>query len=256
MPVTEDQRALLRLLIDGSNYTEIAELLGVGESEVRARAAKAVEDVQGEGAESDLAAAAKTRIGQLAGTEPAPVPPPAVARGPQRFGPATWLLIGGAIALVVILIVVLSSGGSDQSQSTSSQSAQEDVVTINMTPVGGSNAHGTVRIVRVADRPAVDLEIGGLRPSRPGETYVLSLVDSSSGKALPVAFRQVGPDGRFTGRSEIADAASGLLPDFDTAEIALAQDREAAATVQQAAQNATLPTRIGTPVLRGNLPHA
>lgn len=257
MPVTEDQRALLRLLIDGSDYTEIAELLGVSASEVRSRAAEALAGVEREGADSELAAAAKARIGQLESGEPGrPVQAPAASRGPRRFGPSTWLLIGGVVALAVVLIVVLSSGGSDQSSATSSQSAQEDVVTINFAPVGGSHAHGTARIVRVADRPAVDFEIAGLAPSGSGETYVVSLVDSRSDKALPISFRQVGSDGRFTGRSEIADAATGLLPDFDTMVVALARQREAAAAVQNAARNATLPSEIGTPALRGNLPHA
>src|SRR5262249_54237773 len=151
MPVTEDQRALLRLLIDGSDYAEIAGLLGVGEPEVRVRAAKALEDLEREGGDTDLATSARARITQLEGAGPATsVPAQAPARRLRRLGPAAWLLLGGAVALAVVLIVVLGSGGSDNPEATSSQSAQEDVVTINMAPVAGGNAHGTVRIVRVA----------------------------------------------------------------------------------------------------------
>ena len=257
MPVSEDQRALLRLLVDGADYDELSGLLGTTPDEVAARARKATDELKRDDGDQELAEAAERRLSQLEGREPAAAPFQAPAGASRRFGPVAWLLIaGGVIAVVVVLIVIAGGGGSGDSSTTSDQSVQEDVVTINLSPVGGGTGHGTVRIVRVADRPAVDLDLAGLRPTGAGETYVLALVDSRSGKSLPVAFRKVGPDGRFTGRSEIADAASGLLPDFDTMELSLAQDQEAAASVQQAARNATLPTQIGTPVLHGNLPKA
>jgi hypothetical protein len=256
MPVSDDQRALLKLLVEGSNYDGISEVLGITPSEVRARARQAALDLEQDGSDDELAGAARRRLGELDGTESgAPPVPQGRSRGSRRMGPAAWILIGGAVAAVVIVLIVISgSGGSHESTGSSQQSAQEDVVTINFAPVGGSHAHGTARIVRVADRPAVDLEFAGLAPSRPGETYIVSLDDSTTGKALPVAHRDVGPDGRLTGRTEIADAASGLLPGFDTMVVSLVRDREAAASVQAAAQNATLPNQIGTPVLRGELP--
>jgi hypothetical protein len=75
----------------------------------------------------------------------------------------------------------------------------------------------------------------------------------SGGRSLPIAFKAVGTDGRLTGRTPIPTAAEGLLPSFQTAELTLTHQREAAAAVQQAAQNQTLPQVIGTSVLRGAL---
>ena len=101
-------------------------------------------------------------------------------------------------------------------QSTTS-GAQEDVVPIRLTPVGGSRATGRISVVRVADQPAVDLAIAGLEPSGRGESYVLWFV-GSGGRSLPVAFHAVGADGRLTGRTPIPTAAEGLLPSFTSAD--------------------------------------
>jgi hypothetical protein len=68
-----------------------------------------------------------------------------------------------------------------------------------------------------------------------------------------VAFQAVGRDGRLTGRAAIPSAASGLLPSFDTAELTLARQRQAAAALRQAGQSGVLPQPVGTTVLRGAL---
>jgi len=125
-------------------------------------------------------------------------------------------------------------------------------VPIRLTPVGGSRARGMISVVRVADQPAVDLAIAGLQPSGRGESYVLWFV-GSGGQSLPVAFRAVGADGRLTGRTPIPTAAEGLLPNFTSAVLTLSGQREASAAVRQAAQSATLPQVVGTPVMRGAL---
>ena len=109
-----------------------------------------------------------------------------------------------------------------------------------------------ISVVRVADQPAVDLAIAGLDPSGPGQSYVLWFV-GSGGRSLPVAFHAVGSDGKLTGRTPIPTAAEGLLPSFTSAELTLTRQREAAAAVQRAAQSATLPQVVGTPVMRGAL---
>jgi hypothetical protein len=118
--------------------------------------------------------------------------------------------------------------------------------------VGDSHASGGLTIVRVADQPAVDLDIRGLTPSAQGETYVLWFV-GSGGRSLPVAFQAVGQNGRISGRTPIPTAAASLLPSFDTADLTLTRQRAAADAVKQAAQAGTLPQRVGTSVLRGPL---
>jgi hypothetical protein len=166
-----------------------------------------------------------------------------------------WLALGGAaVVAIVVLVIVLGGGGGGggEGTTTATRNAQEDIVPIKLTPVGGSKASGVISVVRVADQPALDLAIEGLEPSGPGESYVLWFV-GSGGRSLPVAFRGVGQDGKLTGRSSIPTAAEGLLPSFHTAELTLSRQREAAAAVQQAAQSATLPQVVGTPVMRGAL---
>ena len=123
---------------------------------------------------------------------------------------------------------------------------------IRLTPVGGSKASGGVTLIRIGDQPALDLDIRGLTPSGPGRSYVLWFV-GAGGRSLPVAFRAVGPDGTLMGRTAIPSAATGLLPSFQIAQLNLVRQRQAAAAVQQAARNGTLPEPVGTPVMRGAL---
>ena len=123
---------------------------------------------------------------------------------------------------------------------------------VRLSPVGGSHASGGLTIVRVADQPAVDLDIRGLSPAAAGHTYVLWFVGAGN-RSLPVAFQAVGPDGRMTGRTPIPTAAAGLLPSFDSAELTLTRQRAASTAVSQAARSDTLPRPVGTPIMRGPL---
>jgi hypothetical protein len=165
-----------------------------------------------------------------------------------------WVAGAGALAVVLVVVLLVSGGGGgggDQAGSSPSPD-REDVVPVRLSPVGGSRATGTIAIVRVADQPAVDLAIRGLRPTATGETYVLWFVGSGN-RSLPVAFQAVGSDGRLTGRAPIPTAASSLLPSFDTAELTFTRQRTAAAAVRRAGQAATLPEPVGTVIMRGPL---
>ena len=169
----------------------------------------------------------------------------------RRLG--LWIVAGGAavVLLVVLLVVGIGGGGGDENTTTST-GGQEEAVPVRLSPVGGSHASGGLTIIRIADQPAVDLDIRGLQPTGRGETYVLWFV-GSGGRSLPVAFQAVGANGQITGRTAIPTAAASLLPSFDTADLTLTRQRQAAAAVQQAAQAGTLPQRVGTSVLRGPL---
>ncbi|MGA8927314.1 MAG: hypothetical protein WB462_13950, partial [Solirubrobacterales bacterium] len=164
---------------------------------------------------------------------------------------ALWGALGVAGVVVAIVLVAVGGSGGDNG-STTTRGDQEDVVPIRLSPVGGSSASGMISVVRVADQPAVDLAIEGLTPSGPGQSYVLWLA-GSGGRSLPVAFKEVGSDGKLTGRTPIPTAAEGLLPSFTSVVLTLARQREAATAVQRAAQSATLPQVVGTPVMRGAL---
>jgi hypothetical protein len=255
MALSEDQRALLRLLLAGDTYEQVADVLGIGADEVRTRAHEAADALQEAPDREFPSEAVRARLEALEGPSARAEAPVLVASSSAGAGRpwALWLAIGAvAVAAIVVLVVVAGGGDGGGETTTATRSDQEDVVPIKLTPVGGSKATGMISVVRVADQPAVDLAIAGLEPSGRGESYVLWFA-GSGGRSLPVAFQAVGSDGKLTGRTPIPTAAEGLLPNFTTAELTLTRQREAAAAVQQAAQNDTLPQVVGTPVMRGAL---
>jgi hypothetical protein len=255
MALSEDQRALLRLLLAGDTYERVAELLGTTQAEVRTRAHEAVDALEQEPDPETPPEAVRARLEAIEGT-PAGVPirartPPPSAGG-RRW--TLWLIGGGAaLVLIVVLLVVGGGGGGGGGDNTpTTGGGQEDAVPIRLSPVGGSTARGGLTIIRIGDQPAVDLDISGLAPSGGDQTYVLWFV-GSGGRSLPVAFQAVGPDGRITGRTPIPSAAAGLLPSLDTADLTLTRRRQAAAAVKQAAQSGLLPQPVGISVMRGAL---
>lgn len=251
MALSEDQRALLQLLIAGESYEQIAEVLGTSTGEVRERAHAAASALEADPAADISPRAVRERLDALEGAEPVAAPySPAPAGWRRRW--ALWVALGAAAVVVAIVLVAVGSGGGGDNGSTTTRGGQEDVVPIRLSPVGGSRASGMISVVRVADQPAVDLAIEGLTPSGPGQSYVLWLA-GSGGRSLPVAFQAVGSDGKLTGRTPIPTAAEGLLPSFTSVVLTLTRQREAAAAVQRAAQSAILPQVVGTPVMRGAL---
>jgi len=254
MALSEDQRALLGLLLAGDTYERVADLLGTSEGEVQKRAHEAATELEAQHDPEFPPDAVRERLAVLEGdprAEAATVPAERQRSDRRRLG--VWIVAGGAalVLLVVLVVVGIGGGGGDDNTATSA-SGQEEAVPVRLSPVGGSHASGGITIVRVADQPAVDLDIHGLQPTGRGETYVLWFV-GSGGRSLPVAFQAVGANGRITGRTAIATAAASLLPSFDTADLTLTQQRQAAAAVQRAAQAGTLPQRVGVSVMRGSL---
>jgi hypothetical protein len=251
MALSEDQTALLRLLLAGDTYERVADVLGTTPDEVRDRAHAAAGKLESEPNREFPPEAVKGRLATLEGAAP---PEAAATRPPaqrRRWGP--WIAGAGLVVLIVVGVVLATSGGGGGDQGGSSAAPdREDVVPVKMNPLGKSGASGTIAIVRVSDQPAVDLAIQGLRPTAGGQTYLLWFVGSGN-RALPVAFQAVGRDGRLTGRAPIATAAASLLPSFDTAELTLTAQKEAAAAVQRAGQAGTLPEPVGAIVLRGAL---
>jgi hypothetical protein len=253
MALSEDQRALLTLLLAGETYEHVAEVLGTSADQVRGRAHEAAGALEAEGDPELSPGAVNERLAVLEGA-PAETIAATAAAGPRRPRLALWIVIGGAaLVLLVVALVVGSGGDSGGGESTTTSTGdQEDAIPVQLSPVGGSHASGGLTIVRVADQPAVDLDIRGLQPTGKGETYVLWF-GGSGGRSLPVAFQAVGADGRITGRSAIPGAATSLLPSFDTADLTLTRQQEAAAAVERAARAGTLPQTVGTSVLRGPL---
>jgi hypothetical protein len=255
MALSEDQRALLRLLLSGDTYEQVAAVLGVSPDEVRTRAHQAAAELERAPDQEFPPQRVTQRLNALESPSAAVETQASTAPAAGRSRPwPLWLGLGAAaVAVVVVLVVVLSGGSSsDDGATVGAHGDQEDVVPIKLAPVGGSGASGMISVVRVADQPAVDLAIEGLQPSRRGETYVLWFV-GSGGRSLPVAFQAVGADGKLTGRTPIPTAAEGFLPSFTAAVLTLTHQEEAASVIRQAAQSATLPEVVGTPVMRGEL---
>jgi hypothetical protein len=254
MALSEDQRALLGLLLAGDTYERVADVLGTSADDVRRRAHDAAGALE---AETDAGISSEAVRERLNALEGGPAQEPGVAAEPSQMEPRRtllWIVAGGAalVVLVVLLVVGLGGDGEDEGGTTTAAGGQEEAVPVRLSPVGGSRASGGLTIIRIADQPAVDLDIRGLTPSGNGETYVLWFV-GSGGRSLPVAFQAVGEDGRIAGQTPIPTAAASLLPSFETADLTLAQRREAVAAVGQAAQSGTLPQPVGTLVLRGPL---
>jgi hypothetical protein len=255
MALSEDQRALLGLLLAGDTYERVADVVGTSADEVRKRAHEAANELEAQSDPEFPPSAVRERLAALEGA-----PRPEAAIGPDapqqsdRRRLVLWIVAGGAAAvlLVVLLAVGIGGGGGGDENTTTSTGGQEEAVPVRLSPVGGSHASGGLTIIRIADQPAVDLAIRGLQPTGRGQTYVLWFV-GSGGRSLPVAFQAVGANGQITGRTAIPTAAASLLPSFDTADLTLTRQRRAAAAVQQAAQAGTLPQRVGTSVLRGPL---
>jgi hypothetical protein len=253
MPLSEDQRALLRLLLAGDGYAQIAEVLGTSTNDVRTRAHRAVTEMGGETLDGRSEDDVRARLRELDGAPEPRSGPAGLARGRRNVPRPLWLVLaGGLVGLVAVLVITQLGRDADEEPQTAAPD-QEDAVSIELTPVGGSQARGTAAIVRVADLPAVDLDARGLAPTDPDETYVLWLLGAGD-RGLPIAFRRVGDDGRFTGRTEIPSSAAGLLPSLDRVDLSRVRSREAAAVLNEAAQGGTLPQHIGTTVLRGALP--
>jgi hypothetical protein len=254
MALSEDQRALLQLLLAGETYEQVAGLLGTKADEVRARAHEAASALETAPRDDISPEAVRGRLDALDGSQGHPgVPAAVVAQSPPRRRWALWLALGGAaVVAAVVLVVAGSGGGGGDGGSTATRSDREDVVPIRLSAVGDSKASGMISVVRVADQPAVDLAIQGLQPSGRGQSYVLWFT-GSGGRSLPIAFQAVGADGKLTGRTDIPTAAEGLLPSFDTAELTLTRQGEAAGAVRRAAQSGVLPQVVGTPVMRGGL---
>jgi hypothetical protein len=253
MALSDDQRALLGLLVGGDTYERVAEVTGTSVDEVKTRAreaAAALEKDPEPGLPPDVVRGRLEALGRPGGAAvPAPADP---GRRATVRAQAPWLLVGAAIVVAIVVVAVIRhSGGGDQSPQPPT-AGQEEAVPIRLTPVNGSKASGGVTLIRIGDQPAIDLAIRGLTPTGPGQSYVLWFV-GSGGRALPVAFRAVGPDGQLSGRAAIPTAATGLLPSFTTAELALVRQSVAAAAVKQAAQNDTLPEPVGRIVMRGAL---
>lgn len=296
MSLSEDQRALLALLLSGESEDSIAALMGTEAAEVRSRARAALTELAGRDPDELIEGLSDQLLGQLGSERRAAVAAAVdrdaearalaertstkleelrlspAARGPTQAPPAerpfpgasrfrrapdvllrpAVLLGAGAAVLLVVAAVVSGVFSGEDEPAPPPESVEEDVIVVELERTGSAPGRGAIRLARIEDLPVLDLDISGLTPSAANETYVLWLFGSQR-QAFPVAFRDVGENGRIEGRVEIPSAASSLLPSIGFLDLSLARRDQVTAEIEEATQGQRLPAHVGASVLRGDL---
>lgn len=284
MPLTDDQRAMLRLLAQREEgYEDIAALKGLSIEEVRAEVKAAL---------AQLAADEKAGIQPPPPAEPpkpeepadpveepaAPVkeepkvakPPPPSKPAKRRSGPAVpperrrlLVLTGGALAVVaavLIAIAVIGGGGSSSSTTTTTSSAEAaaaengKVTQAVLEPVEGENGSGRAIFGRLGKEVVLQVTAEGLQPNTEGESYTVWLYRTPK---LTLRVGSVGVDdsgklgARFPIPAELLAYIAGGA--FDKIYVSRTSDAAYQREVVQAKKNKTLPRYNGETVLTGEI---
>jgi hypothetical protein len=287
VPLSDDQRALLRLLAKREEgYEDIAALKGLSVEDLRAEVNDALAELEAAGQVAPPPPAppvveepsAQAPAAQVSEPEPpAPTPPKPTASSPSnaRRGarPALpperrrlVLLAGGAlgaVALVLIAIALIggSDGGSDSTTTaagsgTEVATAEDGKVTqAVLTAADGSDASGRAIFGRVGKEEIVlQVTAENLQPTEQGESYTVWLYRTPK-LTLRVGSVAVGEEGnlgaRFTIPAELlAYVASGA---FDQIYISRTSNVAYQREVARAKKNKSLPRYIGETVLTGEI---
>jgi hypothetical protein len=329
MPLTDDQRAMLQLLLQrGQSYADIGSLLGLDVEGVQSRAREALTEIggqdpdrdvsltdyllgqadpigradaarqlQADGEARDLAERLVTQLRVLApgadlpdlpGADsgsakrkdaPAPAPQPsdkAADNAPTRrpFGELTSTLSRGqrqAIAgllgagiLIVVGVLALtgvfdSGGGSSNSSSSSTNSSQQasnasGLTRAVLTSQNGSGAQGVAVFARVRNTPVLQINVTKLKPSGPGEGYVIWLYGGPT-QAFPIVRQAVGKSGQLRGAAPVPTQLIQALQQglFNSIDVSLAKNSDVTAALQQARKSQKLPPYAGQSVARGTI---
>ena len=330
MPLTDDQRAMLQLLLQrGQSYADIGSLLGLDVEGVQSRAREALTEIggqdpdrdvsltdyllgqadpigradaarqlQADGEARDLAERLVTQLRVLApgadlpdlpGADsgsakrkdaPAAAPQPsekAADAGPTRrpFGELTSTLSRGqrqAIAgllgvgiLIVVGVLALTgvfdsgSGGNNNSSSSSTNSSQQASNASGLTRAvlksqNGSGAQGVAVFARVRNTPVLQINVTNLKPSGPGEGYVIWLYSSPT-QAFPLVRQAVGKSGQLRGAAPVPAQLIQALQQglFNSIDVSLAKNSDVTAALSQARKSQKLPPYAGQSVARGTI---
>jgi hypothetical protein len=327
MPLTDDQRAMLQLLLQrGQSYADIGSLLGLDVEGVRSRAREALTEIggqdpdrdvsltdyllgqadpigradaarqlQADGDARDLAERLITQLRVLApgadlpdlpGTDsgpakskdpPAPAPQPsdkAADAGPTRrpFGELTSTLsrgqrqaIAGLLGIGILIVVgvlalagVFDSGGGNTSASSTNSSQQASnasgLTRAVLTSQNGSGAQGVAVFARVRNTPVLQINVTKLKPSGPGEGYVIWLY-SGPNQAFPIVRQPVGKSGQLRGAAPVPAQLIQALQQglFNSIDVSLAKNSDVTAALTQARKSQKLPPYAGQSVARGTI---
>ncbi len=265
MPLSDDQRALLRLLAKREEgYEDIAALKGLSVEQVRTEVKDALAELEaiGEAPPSPPPVTKPPELGPRAKTKPAPrlAPRPALPAERRRL----VLLTGGALGMVAIVLIAIAliGGGSDSGSDDTTGSPPDPVAAESgkltqavLTAADGSDASGRAVFGRVGKEDIV-LQVTGenLEPTEDGESYTVWLYRSPK-LTLRVGSVPVGESGQLGAQFPIpaellAYVASGA---FDQIYISRLEDAVYQQEVARAKQNKSLPRYSGETVLTGEI---
>ena len=281
MPLTDDQRALLRLLAQREEgYEDIAALKGRSVEEVRAEVKAALAQLAADRETGEPPAPVETpKAEEPAKPEEAPEqPPPAAPSAPAKPSPRAsrkalpperrrlLVLAGGALAVVaaVLIAIAVIGGDSDSSSSGSSGSGTEIAGVENaesgkitqavLEPATGQSGSGHAVFGRLGKEVVLQVTAEGLSPTAKGESYTVWLYRTPK-LTLRVGSAAVSGSGRLGARFPIptellAYVASGA---FDQIYVSRTSDAAYAQEVARAKKNKTLPRYSGETVLTGEI---
>ena len=290
MPLSDDQKAMLRLLARDQSYEDIAALMGLSVDEVVSRARGAVAQLEAEGipapslpeAPAGLASAAD----QPAEPEPKPTPqpedeaarptpaearpaakpppPPAPKREKRPAARNRLLAMGGGlvalVAIVALIVVLVSDGGDGDADATTAanggDSSRANVsnvpTTAELAAVGGSGASGKAEFGRVDESLALGIEAEGLDPLPKGQVYMVWLTETES-KRLPLTPVVPEDDGTIEASYQVPTEAVVYLAsgEFDKLTITRTRGPALRKSLELANQRKRFPAYTGDAVLEG-----
>lgn len=270
MPLSDDQRALLRLLAKREEgYEDIAALKGLSVEQVRAEVKGALAELDATGEPPPPAAPAKAP--ELGPRVQAKKPKPTPRSRPRPAAPnlpaerrRLLVLTGGALGVVAIVLAAIaliggdSDSGSDSTADATTEpaAAENDKVTqAVLSAADGSDANGRAVFGRVGkDEIVLQVTAENLEPTDQGQSYTVWLYRSPK-LSLRVGSAPVSDEGRLGAQLPIpaellAYIAGGA---FDQIYVSRLDNAAYQQEVARAKQSKSLPRYSGETVLTGEI---
>jgi hypothetical protein len=282
MPLSDDQRAMLRLLAQREQgYEDIAALMGLGVDEVRAKVKDALAQLEDEGVPSPPLPPEPVAV------EPPPAPPveekpeplaPKAARPaarppftrprvslPKSGGARAAIAAGVAVVVALIVVLAVSGGGGSGDGTTTAASGTEEAASTTPTanpqltqavlsPVDGGSGSGLATFGRIKKNVVLQVEAKGLEPSPKGSAYTVWLYKSPK-LALRIGSVTVSKSGGIAAQFPLPTELLTYVANgaFDQIDISLVQTAAYEAEIAKAKKEKRLPAYTGEDVLRGNI---
>ncbi len=286
MPLSDDQKAMLRLLARDQSYDDIAALMGLSVDEVIARAKSAVTELEAEGipaptlpeapgakapgppAESKPTPAEPAKPpepAKLAKQEPPAPAKPAKPKRPRDKGMLIAIGAGTLAAIVIVVLAVLLISGSDGDgdETTSASGDGTNVAastgdgaptTAKLVAVDGGDASGEATFGRVEESLGLGIKAQGLEPAPRGSIYMVWLAQNPN-KMLPLTAVLANKNGRINASYAVPTEAVVYLAsgEFEDLVITLSRNRDLRRSLERANKDKDFPAYTGEPVLEGKV---